>query len=221
MKKIWTLLLFVISTAVFAQAELKEGVITSKMTMSSTNPDVQSQFDMIGDIISTTYFKGDRTRTDVMNMMTGESTNIIDNKEKKMLMIVNNPMAGGKVYAENTFEPTEQDLEGVTLTKGDKTKTVLGYECTEYNVVVNKDGAEVKMDIYATDKISAVNQQTTNLGEDFKGYPMFMEMHMNQMGMDMTMTMEVTAVNGESVADDKFDMTPPEGYTKVDQIQGM
>ncbi len=44
-------------------------------------------------------------------------------------------------------------------------------------------------------------------------------MNMNQMGMDMTMTMEVTAVNGEAVSADKFDMTPPEGYKKVDKLQ--
>ena len=221
MKRFLIILFVSFSLTVVGQKEMTEGVITSKMTMSSTNPDVQSQFDMIGDIISTTFFKDDKTRTDVMNMMTGESSSIIDNKEKMMMMIVNNPMAGGKVYAENTFEPSEQDLEGVSLTKGDGTKTVLGYECTEYNVVVNKDGAEVKMDIYATEKINAVNQQTTKLGEEFKGFPMYMVMHMNQMGMDMTMTMEVTEVKEESVADDKFDMTPPDGYTKVDQIQGM
>lgn len=209
------------SMTVVAQETLKEGVIMSKMIMSSSNPDVQSQLDMVGEILSTTYFKDDKTRTEVKNMMTGESTNIIDSTEKKMLVIMNNPMAGGKVYAENSYEATEEDLKDVTITKSDETKTFLGYECSKYDVVVNKNGAEVQMEIYATDKISAINQQTTSFGDQFKGFPMFMEMHMNQNGMEITMTMEVNKIDNETVTADKFDMTPPEGYKKVDKLQGM
>jgi len=204
-----------------AQETLKEGVILSKMTMSSSNPDVQSQLDMVGEMLSTTYFKDDKTRTEVKNMMTGESTNIIDSTEKKMLVIMNNPMAGGKVYAENSYEATEEDLKDVTITKSDETRTFLGYECIKYDVVVNKNGAEVQMEIYATDKISAINQQTTSFGDEFNGFPLFMEMHMNQNGMEITMTMEVNKIENETVSADKFDMTPPEGYKKVDKLQGM
>jgi len=221
MKKIISILLVAFSLTAAAQETLKEGVITSKMVMSSTNPDVQSQLDMVGEIISTTYFKDDKTRTEANNMMTGESTNIIDSSEKKMLVIMNNAMAGGKVYAESSIETSEEDLKDVTVTKGDETKTILGYECTEYNVVVKKNGAEVEMNIYATDKISAISQQTTAFGDQFNGFPMFMEMHMNQMGMDIKMTMEVTKIDNETVSADKFDMTPPEGYKKVDKLQGM
>jgi hypothetical protein len=221
MKKILSILLIAFSMTAVAQETLKEGVITSKMTMSSTNPDVQSQLDMVGEIISTTYFKDDKTRTEVKNMMTGESTNIIDSSEKKMLVIMNNPMAGGKVYSENSFETTEEDSKDVTITKSDETKTFLGYECNKYDVVVIKNGAEVKMEIYATDKISAVSQQTTTFGDKFSGYPLFMEMQMNQTGMEITMTMEVNKIDSETVSADKFDMTPPEGYKKVDNLQGM
>jgi outer membrane lipoprotein-sorting protein len=221
MKKILYILILTFSMTAVAQETLKEGVILSKMTMSSSNPDVQSQLDMVGEMLSTTYFKDDKTRTEVKNMMTGESTNIIDSTEKKMLVIMNNPMAGGKVYAENSYEATEEDLKDVTITKSDETRTFLGYECIKYDVVVNKNGAEVQMEIYATDKISAINQQTTSFGDEFNGFPLFMEMHMNQNGMEITMTMEVNKIENETVSADKFDMTPPEGYKKVDKLQGM
>jgi outer membrane lipoprotein-sorting protein len=221
MKKIICILLVAFSMTAVAQETLNEGVIKSKMVMSSSNPDVQMQLDMVGEMLSTTYFKDDKTRTEVKNMMTGESTNIIDSTEKKMLVIMNNPMAGGKVYAENSYEATEEDLKDVTITKSDETRTFLGYECIKYDVVVNKNGAEVQMEIYATDKISAINQQTTSFGDEFNGFPLFMEMHMNQNGMEITMTMEVNKIENETVSADKFDMTPPEGYKKVDKLQGM
>ena len=35
------------------------------------------------------------------------------------------------------------------------------------------------------------------------------------------MTMEVNKIENETVSADKFDMTPPEGYKKVDKLQGM
>ncbi len=217
MKKFLCILLVAFSLTAVAQETLNEGVITSKMVMTSANSDVQSQLDMVGEIISTTYFKDDKTRTEVKNMMTGESTNIIDSSEKKMLVIMNNQ--AGKVYSESSIESSEEDLKNITITKGDETKTILGYECTEYNVIIKNNDTEMKLDIYSTDKISAVNQQTTAFGDQFKGFPMFMVMHMNQMGMDMTMTMEVTKIDSETVSADKFDMTPPEGYKKVDKLQ--
>ncbi|MFD2823195.1 hypothetical protein ACFS5M_05905 [Lacinutrix iliipiscaria] len=217
MKKILCILLLAFSFNTIAQEKLTEGVVTSKMTLSSTNPAAQSQFDMIGEILSTTYFKDNKTRSEVQSMMTGETTNIIDNDEKKMLVYMNNQ--AGKVYAESTFDSSEDDSKNVTITKGEETKTVMGYECTKYNVVVENEGTEVKMNIFATDKISAISQQTVTFGEEFKGFPMYMEIEMNQMGIDMTMTMEVTKIEPQTVSEDKFDMTPPEGYKKVESLQ--
>jgi outer membrane lipoprotein-sorting protein len=119
------------------------------------------------------------------------------------------------------MEPSEEDLKNVTITKGDETKNVLGYECQEYNVEVNKDGVVVKMDVYTTDKLSAISQQSTMMGADISGFPLFMTMNMSQMGMNLTITNEVTEIKEESVSDEKFDMTPPEGYEKTDKLQGM
>jgi outer membrane lipoprotein-sorting protein len=88
-------------------------------------------------------------------------------------------------------------------------------------VEVNKDGVVVKMDIYTTDKLSALSQQSTMMGADIKGFPMYLTMNMNQMGMNLTITQEATEIKKEAVSDDKFDMTPPEGYEKTDNLQGM
>lgn len=222
MKKYLFVLLVALSFSAIAQDALLEGVVTSKMTMSSENPDVQAQLAMIGDIKSVTYFKDNKTRTEVNNPMTGEAVNIIDSEAKKMLAMMNNPMVGGKQYAiTDIAKPNEEDLKDMTITKGDETKTILGYVCNVYQVVMKKDGVNMTMDIFSTEQINAVNQQTTSFGADFKGFPMYMKMTMNQMGMDIIMTNEVTEVKEETVDSEKFNMTPLEGYKKVDKLPGM
>ena len=220
MKKLLFLVLVAITSVGFSQETIKEGVVLSKQTMSTDNAELQSQLAMVGDIVTTTYFKGNKSRSETNNFMTGTSVTIMDNDNNQMLMTLNNQMVGKK-YVLKSMEPSEEDLENITVTKGDETKNILGYECQEYNVEVNKDGVVVKMDIYTTDKLSALSQQSTMMGADIKGFPMYLTMNMNQMGMNLTITQEATEIKKEAVSDDKFDMTPPEGYEKTDNLQGM
>ncbi len=220
MKKLLFIVLVAITSVGFSQETIKEGVVLSKQTMSTDNAELQSQLAMVGDIVTTTYFKGNKSRSETNNFMTGTSVTIMDNDNNQMLMTLNNQMVGKK-YVLKSMEPSEEDLENITVTKGDETKNILGYECQEYNVEVNKDGVVVKMDIYTTDKLSAHSQQSTMMGADIKGFPMYLTMNMNQMGMNLTITQEATEIKKEAVSDDKFDMTPPEGYEKTDNLQGM
>ncbi|MCB0389312.1 hypothetical protein [Xanthomarina gelatinilytica] len=220
MKKLLFIVLVAITSVGFSQETIKEGVVLSKQTMSTDNAELQSQLAMVGDIVTTTYFKGNKSRSETNNFMTGTSVTIMDNDNNQMLMTLNNQMVGKK-YVLKSMEPSEEDLENITVTKGDETKNILGYECQEYNVEVNKDGVVVKMDIYTTDKLSALSQQSTMMGADIKGFPMYLTMNMNQMGMNLTITQEATEIKKEAVSDDKFDMTPPEGYEKTDNLQGM
>ncbi|MCX7548670.1 hypothetical protein OS188_11975 [Xanthomarina sp. F1114] len=220
MKNIFLAFLITVSSLGFSQEKLTEGVVTSKQTMSTDNEELQGQLAMIGDIITTTYFKGNKTRSESNNFMTGSTVAIMDNDNNQMFMSLNN-QSTGKTYSIQPMEPSEEDMENVVVTKGDETKNVLGYECQEYNVEINKDGVVVKMDVYTTDKLSAISQQSAMMGTDLNGYPLYLTMNMNQMGMNLTITQEVTEIKNESVPDDKFDMTPPEGYEKTDKLQGM
>ncbi|WGD33830.1 hypothetical protein [Olleya sp. YS] len=214
MKKLVFLLLATFSISVVAQDQLTEGVMSSKMTMSSSNEEMKAQFEMIGDIAITTYFKDDKTRSETNNPMSGESVSIIDTEAKQMLTLMNNPMLGKK-YTLTDIEDSP-DTSGINVSKGDETKTILGYECQEYNVEMTQEGVTMTMDIYTTEDIVAANQQTVEFGEDFKGFPLLMTINVNQGGMDMSMTYEVTEVKKETVADEKFSMTPPEGYEKME-----
>ena len=42
-------------------------------------------------------------------------------------------------------------------------------------------------------------------------------MNINQMGMDIHIVTEVTEIKSVPVSDDKFDMTPPNGYSLLEE----
>lgn len=219
MKKLLFVLVCVLSLSTFAQDAITEGVAKSKQTMSSDNEQMQAQLAMIGEILTTTYFKNNKTRSETFNLMSGNSITIMDGETKEMLIMMDNQMVGKK-YMTKSMEPGEEDMKNVTIEKGDETKTVLGYECQEYNLTVKKDGAEVKMDMFVTDKISALSNQAVQMGTKVEGFPLYMEMTMSQMGMNIKITHEVTEINKEAVSDEKFEMTPLEGYEKTDKLMG-
>lgn len=203
-----------------AQEKITQGVMSSTIKLSSSNAQMNSQFAMIGDISSVTYFKDDKTRTEAANPMTGTSTVIINNTSKEMLAYANSA-AMGKKYMQDTIEPSEEDLKNITVEKGAATKTILGFECQQYFANLVKDGATVNMEFYTTEQISAVSDKTAVLGGKVKGFPLYLKMEAQNMGMDMIMTTEITEIKREEVADEKFDMTPPEGYVKTDNLNGI
>ena len=214
MKKFILVALLSLSVSVFAQKEIKEGVMTTKVTMSSDNEQVNASFAMIGDIGATTHFKGNKARTEQTNQMTGTQTSIVDQEAEKMLMLMDVPVMGKKYMKQDT-KKSEEELKDVSVTANGESKTVAGYDCKGYDVVSKVNGQEIKMKMFVTDKILAQEQYTAMLGGKLKGFPLHMVISMNQGGMAMDITMEVTEVKAESVPDSKFDMTVPEGYTEM------
>ena len=206
--------LMMLSIGVFAQKEIKEGVMTNKVTMSSDNEQINASFAMIGDINATTYFKGNKARTEQTNQMTGTQVSIVDQDAEKVLMLMDVPMMGKKYMTQDT-KKSEEELKDVSVTANGETKTVAGYACKGYDVVTKQNGQELKMKMFVTDKILAQEQYTSMLGGKIKGFPLYMIISMNQNGMAMDITSEVTEVKAESVDDSKFDMTVPEGYTEM------
>ncbi|WP_163517524.1 DUF4412 domain-containing protein [Gelidibacter japonicus] len=220
MRNILFIVALTLSVTMFAQQQIDEGIVISKQTMSSDNEQMNAQLAMLGDMITTTYFKNDKSRSELSNPMTGNTVFIADSNTKKSLVLMDNAMIGKK-YMESDISPSDEDLDQMSIEKTNETKTILGYECTKYNVTMSKNGADVKMEIYATDKLKAISQQAASFGKDFSGFPMYMSMAIEQQGMKMNMVIEVTEVKAEKVSDDKFSMTPPEGYSKTENLPGM
>lgn len=203
------------SIMVTAQEKIEEGVMTIKQSMTSDNEEMNAQLKSRGDTNSTSYFKGDKSRNETSSPMTGDMVIIIDGAAKQMLMLISQP-ALGKKYVTQSIEPSKEDLESITVKKGDETKTVLGYECQQYIVNMKQNGQEVEMHMFTTDKISAISQNTTAMGDKIEGFPLYFIMKMNQMGSNIEISSEVVKIEKVAVSDDKFSLTPPEGYTKVE-----
>jgi hypothetical protein len=213
--KIFSVVLFLLfSVNILAQKEIREGVITMKITMSSDNDQINSSLGMLGDLTTTTFFKGKKSNTLLSNPMSGETSTIIDNDKKEMLLLMDNPMMGKK-YKKTPIESSEKDLENVTTSETGDSKTILGYQCKGYNVIINKDGVETKMTMYVTDKITAPTQQNVTLSKKFKGYPLYLTVNAKQGAYSITTTMEATEIKNENVDNSKFEMIIPEGYTEM------
>ena len=116
---------------------------------------------------------------------------------------------------DNEINVSEEDLKNITITDNGDSKSILDYDCQGFDVVVNKEGVEAKMTIYVTDKVLVATQNSVMFGNKLKGFPMYMIMNVNQGGMAMKITMEVTEIKGESIDDSKFLMTIPEGYSEM------
>lgn len=216
MKKLLLLFVAMLSLSAFAQEKIDEGIITTKMTMSSENEQVNAQLSMVGDINLVTYFKGQKSRAEQSSPMTGNNIIIIDNDTKKMLVLMDVPMVGKK-YMESEINDENTKADDTKVEETGDTKTIAGYVCKGYKVIGKSQGVDAKMLIYATDKIDAPNKETASLKGKIKGYPMYTKVEIEQMGMPMTITMEATSVKAEKVDDSKFAMTIPEGYTKMEK----
>ena len=217
MKRIIMLaMLFIFSITAMAQEKITEGIVTSKMTYTTDDEAMKMQLAMVGDIVSTIYFKDTKSRTEISNNTTGDIIVISDSDKMETLTLMDVPGLGKKFMSQKV-EVSEDMLKDVKVEEGTKTKTILGYECKEQIVTTNKDGNEVKMVLFTTDKIVPVmNQQTAQFGNKIEGFPMYSEIMVNQGGKEMTIIMEVTELKDEKVDDTKFSMTPPEGYTKME-----
>ncbi|MDO1499872.1 hypothetical protein Q2T40_06990 [Winogradskyella maritima] len=217
MKKIlFAVMALSISFTALAQEKFEEGKMISKQTITSDNEQMSAMMASIGDIVSTTYVKGSKSRTETSNPMSGDITVITDNDAHEMLMIMDTP--GGKMYSKQSVKPTEETLESIKIEKGTETKTILGYECKQYTVSADVEGQTIEMELFVTEKIKPIlTQQTAVLAGKVNGFPLYMVMKMNQQGTNMTITTEITEMVSESVDESKLDMTPPEGYKNIGQ----
>ena len=214
MKKILTVLALSLTVMVSAQKKITEGVIVSKQTISTDNEEMKAQLEMMGDMETVTYFKDDKSRAELSNPMSGDVVTLTDSKN--MLVLMDNPMLGKKYMLQN-LKDAEDQVKGVEVTEGTETKTILGYKCKQYIIKVTQDTGNMEMEMYTTEDIPVKSQQTSMVGDKVKGFPLYVVMKMTQMGTDMVITTEVTEIKDETVADDKFDMTPPEGYENMRQ----
>lgn len=214
MKKFILLFVLAISFTVYAQEEIKEGTLKMKVTMSSENPQINSSLAVMGDITASSSFKGEKSRTEMSSPMMGNNTTIVDNTDKTVLVLMDNPMAGKK-FMKQEIKDDDEALKDITVKENGETRNILGYECKGYDVTMMNNGIDTKMTLYVTDKIKAYNQNSLALGDKIKGFPLLSVVKATQNGMPITTTAEVIELKKGDIDDALFDMTIPEGYTEL------
>ena len=75
-----------------------------------TDEQVNMQLAMMGEMITTTYFKGDKSRSELSNPMAGSTIAVMDGTANKVLVMLDNPMMGKK-YTINDMTPKEGRLK--------------------------------------------------------------------------------------------------------------
>jgi hypothetical protein len=219
MKKITLFTFLLLSLHTFSQENISEGIVVQKQSLSSTNEQMNTQLAMLGDMQTITYFKANKSRSEMSNPMAGETTTIMDNDKKEMLILINNAQLGKK-YAIKSLTPSEESLKNIIITPSDETKTILGYDCKRYDIASTTDEMETKLVLYTTDKIGAMSEQLASFGNKISGFPMYLEINATQMGMDMTVKMEVIEVKNEKINEEKFSIVIPEGYEESASLLG-
>lgn len=215
MKNLFLAVFVLIGLNLAAQEKLTEGILIFNQTMSSDDEQVNSQLRAMGLSTSTTYFKGNKSRNETRGDMTGEMSIVMDGTSNQMLMIMNQPMMGKK-YALRSMTPSEEDLKNITVTKGDENRTFLGYDCEQYFVTVLQNDQKMEMELFTTDKITAISQDTNTMGDKVNGFPLYLKLEMSQMGTVLKVVTEISEIKKVAVPDEKFSLTPPEGYEKME-----
>jgi hypothetical protein len=165
------------------------------------------------------YVKGEKYKQEMTSMM-GSNTTVFDGKKLTSIQEQMGNKSGFTATKEELDAAKDKDKEPKPKVEytTDK-KTIAGYECTKAIVTsTGKDKKENKMTVWVTDKIktpdtkagSARRGGMMDLG-DIKGYPLEMEMSMNQGGMDMKMLVTTSEVTTAAIDDSAFTVST-EGY---------
>ena len=200
----------------FSQNNLTQGVVVISQTMSSDNDEMNAQLAMMGDMRTTTYFKNDKSRTEVSSPMTGDMIVITDGASKEMVTFMDNPMLGKK-YIKGSLDIAQSALNDIVITKGDETKMFLNFECQQYFVTSSVQGQPMEMEVFTTDAINAYSQQTAPYGDEIKGFPLYVSLSMNQMGSNIKVVSNVIEIKKEVLDDEKFSLEILDGYAEMKQ----
>ena len=196
-------MLLVATCHVLAGEKLKEGKLKFEITM----PEAEGMSDQMLAMMPkemTLYFKGDKSRSEMM-MMGTTMISISDKKADETITYMD--IMGKKTAIRTTAEDAEKEkaaLGEYEVKITDESKIIAGYNCKKAIVHMKKD--DQTMDVWFTDELEVANS-TKYTWKGIDGF--MMEFFITQGKMQMKFT--CTQVKKESVSDDMF--KAPEGYT--------
>lgn len=215
MKKLLSII-FLVAFAVNGVAQTTEGTVTYEMIMSSSDPMVQQQFDMMGASKMVLSFKDKDHATEMTNMFMVQKT-IYNASSEKALML--NEMMGKKsaihmtkdeLKEKNSKESGDDDVEA-KVTYFDEYKEIAGYKCQKVSTITEK-GTSV---MYVTTEFNPVLENSNFTSKNVKGFPLEMVMESNEGGYPVQITMTAQNVKNKVKDPSIFSLTVPKGYKEM------
>lgn len=218
MNKFLLTLCLSVLTVIGVNAQLKEGHVKYKIDMSSDDPEMEMQMQMMQGSTLEMFFSDNKSRTDMSMGGLMTMTTIVDVDGDKMLMLMGG-MMGNKAVTSSISEMEEENGEEPEFEVEliDETKEIAGYNCKKA-ILSDEEGNETTF--WYTEEIFVNKTGQSFLNENVPGFPL--EFAVDQGGMIMTMS----ATEFKDKIDNKegiFDMSIPEGYEEMtmEDLQGM
>jgi GLPGLI family protein len=213
MKNFAITLLFLLTAAISANAQFKEGHIEYKVTVESDSPNNEAMIAMFSNSKMNIYFKNQMTRTEIdMGFMM--SMKVINNEKSGEILMLMGGNAGKKAVLSSASEMDKTKSDSVMSALGNlqlinESKTILGYTCKKA-ILTNKDGTQISY--WYTNEIVYNKKGNEIFDEQIPGVPLEM---MTTIG---GMTMKWTAVSYDKTIENEtelFSMEIPSGYEQV------
>lgn len=161
--------------------------------------------------MATMMIRGNMSKIEISMGQMGSQIMITNGDEKTVTTCLD--MMGQKLYYVETEEDLYKDAgadDEVSIEIKDETKEIAGYECKKAVITVNKNGEDLVLTVYFSEKIGSAALNFEN--PYFKDIPgVMLEFEIDTGGGQM-MRMEAISVDKKNVSESEFDV--PEGFVK-------
>jgi len=197
------LVIFLLGTNLAAQKTFSEGSVEFEITdISSDNPQVAAQIDMMKGSTMITYVKGDKQLTS-MNMMNGmmQQNMIMDKENNSMIMLMD--AMGRKIKVDMPLDDEQAENTDVDIQYfEDDRKEIAGHDTYKAILSTKADGQETEIETYITEAYTFDGSMIRNApgAAQLRGLPL--EYTISQPQIKMTFTAQNIT---ESVDDSVFE----------------
>jgi len=190
--------LLVTTTSLVAQKTFSEGSVAFELSdISSDNPQVAGQLDMMKGSKMTIYIK-DGKRMTSMNMMNGmmQQNMILNPKKDSMLMLMD--MMGRKIKVNMPVDKPDPDKVETSIEYfEDDRKTIAGYDTYKAVLTTKTEGTEMSMVAYITEDYKFDGNMIQNMegAQELRGMPLEYTIEQPQISMTFTANEVKTSVD--------------------------
>ncbi|MGB0980536.1 MAG: hypothetical protein ACPGUH_00410 [Winogradskyella sp.] len=208
-KQLLVIALIFVSVSALAQKKIKSGIINATQSYYINNELMKKELQII-------YFDDLKSSIESISTVSGGHTSLVYDIEQMKKLTLLKKSAKGKKYILEDLTLSDRYTKGFKVIKGTKTRNILGFNCKEVTVTLKKNGVELTINMFTTDRANLVlNNETKDLVNIVSDYPMYSEIIFKQNGVVSKIVTETVMLKEQNVSKEKFSLTPPKGYTKM------